>query len=301
MIITAIKNVLKMILRAFCRIRFAFYRPGKEKHFLAIVVIVKNEETYIREWLEYHRLAGISHVYLYDNGSTDKTSAYVRPYEKDGFVTKRYFPGRGMQSPAYNDALRRYGKECRYMAFIDGDEFLFCVEDGKSVPEVVDELMNAFPKASGLALNWAMFGSSGHLEKPKSGGVLTNYIYRAAAGKPGTDCIKTIVKPAAVFRYNHPHYPIYMLGGYSVDERGKRVDGWSNPAPDPKKLRVNHYFTKSKEEWIARRKLGKCDHKDEKDVRPIEEFYRHDNNDILDDSMRRYTALFRKGIGYETE
>jgi hypothetical protein len=64
---------------------------------------------------------------------------------------------------------------------------------------------------------------------------------------------------------------------------------------------VNHYFTKSKEEWIARRKLGKCDHKDEKDVRPIEEFYRHDNNDILDDSMRRYTALFRKGIGYETE
>ena len=111
-----------MILRLFCRVHFAFYRPGKEKHFLAIVVIVKNEETYIREWLEYHRLVGISHVYLYDNGSTDKTSAYVRPYEKDGFVTKRYFPGRGMQSPAYNDALRRYGKECRYMAFIDGDK-----------------------------------------------------------------------------------------------------------------------------------------------------------------------------------
>ncbi len=301
--LSAVKKTIKIVPRAFTRLRFLFYKPGKEKYDLAVVVIVKNEEAYIREWLSYHRLAGISHVYLYDNGSTDRTAEYVRPYVDDGFVTMTYFPGRGMQAAAYNDALKRYGRDCRYMAFIDADEFLFAPEPDRKVPEVVEELLAACPKASGLAVNWAMFGSSG-LEKRPEGGVLENFIYRAAAGKPGTDCIKTIVKPAAVFRYDHPHYPDYMLGGFSVDESGRRVAGWKNPSGEPQKLRVNHYFTKSKEEWIERRKLGKADQKDEKNVRTLEEFYRHDNNDIFDDSMSRYAVLIKKeigGTGHETE
>ncbi|MEE1110133.1 MAG: glycosyltransferase family 2 protein, partial [Lachnospiraceae bacterium] len=69
----AVKEIVKLIPRAYCRLRFAFSRQGGRKHALAVVVIVKNEELYIREWIEYHRLAGISHIYLYDNGSTDKT------------------------------------------------------------------------------------------------------------------------------------------------------------------------------------------------------------------------------------
>ena len=292
--VSKLKNAVKIIPRAFCRVRFSFSKPGGEQYFLTVTVIVKNEELYIREWLEYHRLAGISHVFLYDNGSTDRTMEYVRPFEADGFVTATHFPGRGMQAAAYNDALKRFGKDCRYMAFIDADEFLFAVEPGKKVPEGVGGLMEAYPKASGLAVNWAMFGSSGLEKRPESGGVLGNFIYRAKAGRPGTDCIKTIVKPGAVWRYNHPHYPEYMLGGYSVDERGQRVNGWKNPAPDPEKLRVNHYFTKSREEWILRRKLGKADQKDENNVRTMEEFVRHDNNDLLDESMRPWAALIEK-------
>ena len=267
-------------------------------------MIVKNEELYIREWIEYHRLAGISHIYLYDNGSTDRTAEYVRPYAEEGFVTMTYFPGRGMQTAAYNDALKKYGKDCRYMAFIDADEFLFSVKPGRKLPEVVEEIMKENPKACGLAVNWAMFGSAGFKERPKSGGVLSNYVYRAGPGERGTDCEKTIVRPETVYRYNHPHYPEYMLGGFSVDENGRRAKGGRNPGPEPVRIRVNHYFTKSEEEWIERRKLGKADKKDEKDVRTIDEFYRHDNNDVFDDSMSAFAAAIEERIGntvYEAE
>ncbi len=300
----AVKEIVKLIPRAYCRLRFAFSGQGGRKHALAVVVIVKNEELYIREWIEYHRLAGISHIYLYDNGSTDRTAEYVRPYEEEGYVTVTYFPGRGVQTAAYNDALKKYGKDCRYMAFIDADEFLFSVKPDRKLPEVVEEIMKENPKACGLAVNWAMFGSAGFKECPKSGGVLSNYVYRAGPGERGTDCVKTIVRPETVYRYNHPHYPEYMLGGFSVDENGRRAEGWRNPGPEPVRIRVNHYFTKSEEEWIERRKLGKADKKDEKDVRTIDEFYRHDNNDVFDDSMSAFAAAIEERIGntvYEAE
>ncbi len=300
----ALKKIVKLIPRAYCRLRFAFSGQGGRKHELAVVVIVKNEEPYIREWIEYHRLAGISHIYLYDNGSTDKTAEYVRPYADEGFVTMTYFPGRGMQTAAYNDALKKYGKDCRYMAFIDADEFLFSVKPDRKLPEVVEEIMKENPKACGLAVNWAMFGSAGFKERPKSGGVLSNYVYRAGPGERGTDCVKTIVRPETVYRYNHPHFPEYMLGGFSVDENGRRAEGSRNPGPEPVRIRVNHYFTKSEEEWTERRKIGKADKKDEKDIRTIDEFYRHDNNDIFDDSMSAFAAAIEERIGntvYEAE
>ena len=300
----ALKKIVKLIPRAYCRLRFAFSGQGGRKHELAVVVIVKNEEPYIREWIEYHRLAGISHIYLYDNGSTDKTAEYVRPYADEGFVTMTYFPGRGMQTAAYNDALKKYGKDCRYMAFIDADEFLFSVKPDRKLPEVVEEIMKENPKACGLAVNWAMFGSAGFKECPKSGGVLSNYVYRAGPGERGTDCVKTIVRPETVYRYNHPHFPEYMLGGFSVDENGRRAEGSRNPGPEPVRIRVNHYFTKSEEEWTERRKIGKADKKDEKDIRTIDEFYRHDNNDVFDDSMSAFAAAIEERIGntvYEAE
>jgi len=32
--------------------------------FLSIVAIVRNEGTYIKEWIEYHRMLGVEHFYI---------------------------------------------------------------------------------------------------------------------------------------------------------------------------------------------------------------------------------------------
>ena len=49
--VSKLKNAVKIIPRAFCRVRFSFSKPGGEQYFLTVTVIVKNEELYIREWL----------------------------------------------------------------------------------------------------------------------------------------------------------------------------------------------------------------------------------------------------------
>ena len=38
---------------------------------LGIVAIFRNEAKNLREWIEYHRLAGVEHFWLYNHGSTD--------------------------------------------------------------------------------------------------------------------------------------------------------------------------------------------------------------------------------------
>ena len=95
------------------------------KYQLAVVAILKNEAPYIKEWIDYHLLAGVDHFYLYDNESEDNLKAKLRPYIKNGIVTYTYYPGKMKQMVAYNEAIRNYKFECNYMAFIDADEFIF--------------------------------------------------------------------------------------------------------------------------------------------------------------------------------
>ena len=54
---------------------------------LAVVAILKNEGHYLKEWLDYHLLAGVDHFYLYDNDSSDNYDEIIAPYVKAGLVT----------------------------------------------------------------------------------------------------------------------------------------------------------------------------------------------------------------------
>ena len=92
---------------------------------LAVVAIIKNEGDYLREWLDYHLLAGVDHFYLYDNDSTDNQAEVAKPYVEAGLAEYFHVPGKLMQYVVYNDAVKRFKFRCRYMAFIDADEFIF--------------------------------------------------------------------------------------------------------------------------------------------------------------------------------
>ncbi|MBR6711558.1 MAG: glycosyltransferase family 92 protein [Selenomonadaceae bacterium] len=120
---------------------------------VAIVAILKNEGHYLKEWLDYHLLAGVDHFYLYDNESTDDYSEIIAPYVRAGLVTSKYFPGESMQFAAYDEAVRDYRFACRYMAFVDLDEFIY-PKTAQTVAEVVDDILSGEETASGVAINW---------------------------------------------------------------------------------------------------------------------------------------------------
>lgn len=259
---------------------------------LAAVIIAKNESEYIAEWLAYHKVVGVEKVFLYDNDSDDDMYDVLKPFIDGGFVVYHQIHGNKMQGIAYTDALHRYGKMCRYMAFVDGDELIAPVKQGGNIVEILDKFFNDYPQAGGLAINWAMFGSS-HFEEKPEGLMIESFVWRAEIGKPGTQMIKTILRPECALMYHHPHYPIYRLGFDAYNYFGDIVPQNESMIQKYDGLQINHYFTKSKAQWIRRRKMGQCMTGIDK-PRPIDDFYRHDHNDVLDNSASIYVNRVKK-------
>ncbi len=138
---------------------------------IAIVACVKNEASYIREWVHFHRSVGVRHFYLYDDGSTDGTFSLLREILNGEELTvvpwkmRMRDDGSGEllngQTMAFAHAILNFGGKYDRMAFIDVDEFLL-PKTGRTLQEA---LLGAggFPN---ISLPWHMFGHSGHVARP---------------------------------------------------------------------------------------------------------------------------------------
>ena len=256
------------------------------QHDIALVVISKNEGPYIKEWIEYHKQVGVSKIYFYDNESVDDTFSILTPYIISGFVEYTIIEGKAKQLEAYNDAICHYKNICKYMAFIDMDEFLMPKKPFESISSIVDTLLDkAGHGAVGVAVNWALFGSS-HLEKAPQGLVIENFIYRGENNHWANYHIKSICNPRFVKKYISPHYPLYELGAYSISEAtSERIYGWFCHSVRYSHLRINHYFCKSKEQYLQKRNRGLADRLGKYELRKFDSY---DLNDIRDTSMNFY-------------
>ena len=232
---------------------------------ISVVAIVKDESEYIREWVEFHRLAGIDYFYIYDNGSTDGTPELLRPYVDMGIMSVTPFPGTNVMFAAYNDALIKHRNETDYMAYIDADEFLVPLKAGKNIPDAIDEIFENYERlehkefhAGGVGINWRVFGTSGHKHKV-DGLAMENYLYRAEDSDSYSSHIKTICNPRRVARFSHPHYPIYNPGFVNISERGSVIVGPFFRDAHFDYIQISHYYSKSEEEFLARKRKGRVD------------------------------------------
>lgn len=69
---------------------YKLFRESTYKYKLSLVLIIRDEADYINEWIEYHRLAGAEHFYIYDDESLDDLGNRVKDYIEEGIVT--YIP-----------------------------------------------------------------------------------------------------------------------------------------------------------------------------------------------------------------
>lgn len=264
------------------------------EHEIAMVSISKNEGPYIKEWIEFHKLVGFTKFYFYDNESEDNTVEVLKPYIDSGLVEYTLMEGKGRQLDAYNDALAKHKDECRWMAFMDMDEYLMPSKPFDPIYKVVEELVDkAGNGAAGVGVNWCIYGSS-HLEKTPQGLISENFIYRGTEKDWGNFHIKTVCNPRLVKDYISPHYPLYKVGGYSInDSDGKRLWGWFCHDVKWQSLRINHYYSKSKEQFIQKISRGLGDREGEYDMTRFNDF---DLNSVRDEAMMMYVEKLKSNI-----
>lgn len=258
------------------------------KYELGIVCIAKNEAPYLKEWISYHKLIGVNKIYFYDNESTDNTCEILKSYINEGYVEYYKIVGYGKQLDAYNDAINKYKNDCRYMAFLDLDEYIFITSElQKNISDLITNLLDrAGGGASGIGVNWCLFGSAG-LEKRPNGLIIENYIYRGYQNHWGNFHIKTICNPRRIKKFISPHYPLYMLGAYNINESNlERTYGWFSHYVQWENIRLNHYYCKSKEDYLIKVSRGLGDRKGEYD---LSQFNDYDLNDVKDESILKYS------------
>ena len=262
-------------------------------HRLAMVAIAKNEAPYIAEWLTFHKLQGVEVVYLYNNDSTDNIRAVLEPFIAEGFVVYHEIHGKRKQYNAYNDAINRYGPFCKYMIFIDCDEFLVPMKADDRLLDLIDTAFAKDENAGGLVVNWCVYGSAGYEKKPE-GLVIENFNTHANVEYDWNEYIKSIIKPACVRYFAHAHFPKYKRGFYPINIQGRYSPLWWNAITEYEGFRLNHYICKSKEEYVVRRKLGGADNGI---CRPMEEFYYGDRNEVKDTVIVRYIDDVKRELG----
>lgn len=236
--------------------------PKPDRHGVAIVTMLKDEESYIDEWLVFHRAAGARHFIIYDNGSTDRTVDIIKARLPAGELTLLPWAGRptdvtnaapfNVQSIAYAHAVLNFGSSFRWMAFIDLDEFI--LPKGANTIEEALENVSGFPNVS---LPWHMFGTSGHKEKP-AGGVLRNYLYRAKnpiSRKKNATNFKCIVDPCEVTEVSIHHFDTRKHGSDTCNDVGQvfsRKERKGEAFYTAENLQLNHYYTRSLEEFAQK-------------------------------------------------
>lgn len=252
---------------------------------LAAALYVRNEEDDIAEWLAFHHVVGVDRILVFDNLSNDRTRAVVRRAARFAPITLLPWPIRDKraQNAAYKLALW-WLRAFDWVAFIDSDEFLVPTEADSIKP-----LLARLQAYDALALNWAIYGSSGHDAAPD--GLVTERFLRRAEDSFGENrLIKSIVRPGRVHfgnlhRFDAARYA--DAGGKTViwdgDDR-TRVAQFS-PA------RVNHYFTRSREHWSRKLARGYRDI-----VRPASAFDYYDRNEVHDPVAARFAPAVRREL-----
>ncbi len=227
--------------------------------YLSICAIMRNEAPYLKEWIEYHKIVGVERFYLFDNESTDNTKDVLQPYIDAGLVIYTYAPGdkkNGFQSQAYNRCIQEHKDDTWWLAIIDIDEFLVPMKDDK-----ISDFLKKCEPYPGIVINWLMFDSNGHINKPQ-GGVLENYT-RIHYQRDHHDNIvtKCIVNPREISSAGG-HFHFYKNEQVHVNELFQPLPPilpeYVSARHLENHIRINHYWTKSYEEFSIKAKRPRC-------------------------------------------
>ena len=130
---------------------------------LSIAALFQDEAPYLKEWIEYHRMVGAQHFWLYNDKSHDDWQYVLKPYIDEGLVELIDWSGEESsfrserQVSAYKDALSRAKGKSSWLALIDVDEFLLPKFDRT----VTDCLSKHFRLAAGVYVSARQFGTGG--------------------------------------------------------------------------------------------------------------------------------------------
>ncbi|CAK7056809.1 MAG: hypothetical protein DELT_01266 [Desulfovibrio sp.] len=225
--------------------------------YLGICAIIKDEDRFLDEWLAYYTALGAEAFYLYDNGSviplSESLGHYLGHRSAESFRIHEV-PGEKLQLDAYMHCVQTYKNQCRWLAFVDMDEFIVPLERA-SIPE----LLEGYENFSGLALSWKVFGTNGHIFPPE-GLQIESYTRAIEPDHFLHWHVKSVADPSRVGFFRTPHLPGLIENSPPVvDVLGRPVTTPVIKPPVWETAQVNHYYYRSRKEYYAKLRKPRAD------------------------------------------
>ena len=209
----------------------------------AICVIIKDEHDYLKEWIDHHLNLGIDEIYLYEDYNSKSHSAITEPYgdkvhlqsidtifkeNEKNFSQKDIKSGSFFQHKLFQWFPIEFKNVFDWVLFIDIDEFLI-------LKEPLQSFLEEYKDESAIYIKWKFYGANGHIKKPQ-GKVVDNYTKPIPTSFDYGINYKSFVN---LKKYTYWCNPIHGVEGgkYPITSYGDH------------KGFINHYFTKSWEEW----------------------------------------------------
>jgi hypothetical protein len=263
---------------------------------LGICTIQKNRAPWLVEWFAFHYLVGFRNFYFFAHQCSDQTAQIIVHLQKRLNI-KAFVISRDAVRPqlmAYQYAYANFGDEVDWMAFIDGDEFLFPTRS-RDLVKCLDELDNGLISAYGVY--WSCFGSSRFLIEPP-GLITENYRHRAPDDFDPNSHVKSIVRGGlgnSVSVSSNSH--IFLTPNGTFDESHRPItSGYTQNSPTWEHMKINHYVCQSRGYFTdVKQKSGAAD-SNAHYVRPESWWEAHDKNEIYDTSLCAYYLDLKRTI-----
>ncbi len=212
----------------------------KKRYNISICTLITDENEPLKEWIEYHRLVGVDHFYIYYNGrKKESTKQALKVFLTSGIVTfipwlessmispktEGHIWALSTQIPAFENAIYvRAARETEWLAILNPNEFLVPPKNDM----ILDVLQN-YKNSAGIYLYSDCYDSS---EKGQYKELLienTEIIEPPALENPNKEVVKMIFKPALCRGFNWAPYKCTFKG----DDQAVMVPR--------NELRINHY------------------------------------------------------------
>ena len=129
---------------------------------VALCVIIKNENLYLKEWVEHYKKIGISKIILYDNNDEngEKIEEIIQEDIVSEYVEVINYKGRGkcVQCEAFDNCYKTNQKKFEWLLFLDLDEFLH-IQSGVPLEKFLSN--RRFDGCDAVGINWKTYGDNG--------------------------------------------------------------------------------------------------------------------------------------------
>ncbi len=263
------RNIFKLLRNYIYSLIIPLISPThtQKKYYVSICGIFKNEAPYLREWIEFYKLIGVEHFYLYNNFSSDNYQEILQPYIASGILTLTDWPHPHGQMSAYQHCLDTYKDETNWLGFIDLDEFI--------VPNRycnLKEWLQKHQKQPSAFVYWKFFSSAGNLTENNH---LVTETYTLASHVSHTQ--KTFFNTdwyGYVKNFHIAHIIKLKYFGVYVPDHPLIYYGFCNNI-DEIDIQMNHYYCKSYEYQLHKKIPGGLADKDYKQY-DLSPFYNYE-------------------------